>query len=709
MAKLTSKNLFTLVKEEIDGSLQFPGTPRFRQQLERSTDVAPFAMSSGTNTDISAQELVRAVQNILAEALPPKILEGLTVVAEDPISANVIIAAGKGTVQGHVYELDEAMTLPITFDSSTGVYYVVLYQNTIMLEKTADPRMLTLAKIVVPSPGVTNKIRDDRNDGTLDAYIVQYQEYRLYGNANGKFEEETRDLLKDNIGDILAETIVGTITLSENLKITNVTGSLDMDSQSIKIKNSSGQVLAKFNRDGVFFNRDDGVELAKFSTTGARIGNIVIKPNALESANFISGLQGFQIKDSGDTEFNNITVRGTIHARLGSIGGFTITSTKLYGGTIQTGENVAAGQTGVVMDSQGLRGFNSILGQTFNLPTNGDAPTFASGIIRSTIFEINTSAVLRTGSTVGDGTSASAGILINNTGIYGCGANQTFANANLKALVDGTIRVSGTIFSTAGEIGSVTITSTSLSGGLIEGSLIRGATIETSSTAPRVRIDSTGIVFQITSTAGKYGASGSGMLGFKYGSGTKYGAGIMAYLFHSSYPTLTINAERTVADIRLYNRTSNPSGAAKVGDLMCKNGLLYICTTTGTPGTYSSLQYNKTIEIMFDGGGSTLPTGVIGDVEIPYACTITQATLLADQSGSIVIDIWKDTYANYPPTVADTITASAKPTISSATKSQDTTLTGWTTTVSAGDTLRFNIDSVTNIQRVVLSLKVRTT
>lgn len=115
------------------------------------------------------------------------------------------------------------------------------------------------------------------------------------------------------------------------------------------------------------------------------------------------------------------------------------------------------------------------------------------------------------------------------------------------------------------------------------------------------------------------------------------------------------------------------------------------------------------ITFIIDGGGSAITTGVKGDLEIPFACVIQQATLLADQSGSIVIDIWKDTYANYPPTVADTITASAKPTISSATKSQDATLTGWTTSIAAGDTLRFNVDSATTITRVTLSLKVRKT
>jgi hypothetical protein len=115
------------------------------------------------------------------------------------------------------------------------------------------------------------------------------------------------------------------------------------------------------------------------------------------------------------------------------------------------------------------------------------------------------------------------------------------------------------------------------------------------------------------------------------------------------------------------------------------------------------------IEYVLDGGGSVLTTGIKGDVRIPFACTINSVTLLADQAGSIVVDIWKDTFANYPPTVADTITAAAKPTLTAATKSEDTTLTGWTTAIAAGDTLRFNIDSITTCTRVVMILKVTRT
>ena len=109
--------------------------------------------------------------------------------------------------------------------------------------------------------------------------------------------------------------------------------------------------------------------------------------------------------------------------------------------------------------------------------------------------------------------------------------------------------------------------------------------------------------------------------------------------------------------------------------------------------------------ITVDGGGSAITTGVKGYIQVPFACTINSNTVLLDQSGSIVFDVWKDTYTNYPPTVADTITASAKPTVSSATKSTDSTLTGWTTSITAGDILGFNVDSITTATRAHLVIK----
>lgn len=125
--------------------------------------------------------------------------------------------------------------------------------------------------------------------------------------------------------------------------------------------------------------------------------------------------------------------------------------------------------------------------------------------------------------------------------------------------------------------------------------------------------------------------------------------------------------------------------------------------------TWAGLTPTAAFEFVIDGGGAAIATGIKGDLEIPFACTITRATLLGDQSGSIVVDLWADTYANFPPTDADSITAAAPPTISTATKSQDATLTGWTVALAAGSILRFNVDSCTSITRCTVGLTVTRT
>ena len=115
----------------------------------------------------------------------------------------------------------------------------------------------------------------------------------------------------------------------------------------------------------------------------------------------------------------------------------------------------------------------------------------------------------------------------------------------------------------------------------------------------------------------------------------------------------------------------------------------------------------ETINFIIDGGGSEIALGEKGHVVVEYPCRIISVELLADQSGSIVIDIWKDTLANFPPADGDSITAAAVPEIAADDNSLDATLVGWTIDIAAGDILAFNVDSVTDIERVTLSLKVK--
>lgn len=100
----------------------------------------------------------------------------------------------------------------------------------------------------------------------------------------------------------------------------------------------------------------------------------------------------------------------------------------------------------------------------------------------------------------------------------------------------------------------------------------------------------------------------------------------------------------------------------------------------------------------------------INDVSVycPTDGYIERVVVLADSStGSCVIDIWKDVIGSYPPTVGDSICGGNKPTISSGRTYQDATLTGWTRNISAGDVLRFHLDSTATFSTIHVFLAIR--
>jgi len=116
------------------------------------------------------------------------------------------------------------------------------------------------------------------------------------------------------------------------------------------------------------------------------------------------------------------------------------------------------------------------------------------------------------------------------------------------------------------------------------------------------------------------------------------------------------------------------------------------------------------LEFIIDGGGGVIAASEQGHLEVPFDCEIQSVELLADQTGAIKVDIWVDTYANFPPTDADSITGGNEPEITAGNqKYQDTTLTGWTKSLTKGRIMAFNVDSVTTITRVTVTLKVNKT
>lgn len=353
--------------------------------------------------------------------------------------------------------------------------------------------------------------------------------------------------------------------------------------------------------------------------SGQTTANLSMISGYFQSNNFFSGIQGWRIDGAGNIEANNGTFRGTLYASSGLIGGFTITATKLYGGRIQTSENVEVGDSGVVMDTDGIRGYSTLLGQTFNIPTDGSAPTFASGIINSTVFNINESAVLRTSSTVGDGSADSMGILINNAALYLCGPNQTLAQANiiLSAVTgDGYYK---------GAIEASNISGSEISGSNIIGTTITGGLIRTAASGQRLEITADGIALLSGAVTNTYNS-------FDYNDGTKYGTGVLAYVNNvDKVVPFYISTEQTVGDFHFYNRTSTPSGAAEPGDVAVKDEKIIICTTAGTPGTW------KVVPAATPQTGYTTFTNISTD----RTCDANATTVdeLADILGTLIVDL----------------------------------------------------------------------
>jgi hypothetical protein len=109
--------------------------------------------------------------------------------------------------------------------------------------------------------------------------------------------------------------------------------------------------------------------------------------------------------------------------------------------------------------------------------------------------------------------------------------------------------------------------------------------------------------------------------------------------------------------------------------------------------------------VLGDPGGSAITTGTKGYISMPFACTITKWRLLLDQSSTTTLDVWKQTYASYPPTDTQRIAGTDKPSASAATKAESTALTGWTTSVSAGDVLGIEVEANNNAKFAELTIE----
>jgi hypothetical protein len=149
--------------------------------------------------------------------------------------------------------------------------------------------------------------------------------------------------------------------------------------------------------------------------------------------------------------------------------------------------------------------------------------------------------------------------------------------------------------------------------------------------------------------------------------------------------------------------TPGPTGVTGATGATGAQGIQGVTGATGAAGATGIGNVNGSFGVTIDGGGSAVTTGNKGYLIIPYSGTITGWQLIANATGSCILDVWKAATGNIP-TVTNTITGTEKPTLSAQQINTDLALTSWTTSVVQNDVVAFNVDSATTVSRVNLSI-----
>lgn len=117
-------------------------------------------------------------------------------------------------------------------------------------------------------------------------------------------------------------------------------------------------------------------------------------------------------------------------------------------------------------------------------------------------------------------------------------------------------------------------------------------------------------------------------------------------------------------------------------------------------------QNYRDISVVFDGGGSALSGTTTRCREVSFGGTINQYTAVADVSGSATITIKTAPYSSYTGPASASDISNGGEVLSSAAKMQDSTLTGWTSSLNAGSVVCGVLSSPSTISWLQVTLRV---
>lgn len=106
--------------------------------------------------------------------------------------------------------------------------------------------------------------------------------------------------------------------------------------------------------------------------------------------------------------------------------------------------------------------------------------------------------------------------------------------------------------------------------------------------------------------------------------------------------------------------------------------------------------------------GGDIRSGFKGYKTVPFDGIIVGYSLIADRAGSIVFDIYRSTYAAFPPQQKDTLISLAafRPSLVNEQLKLDQVLFGWQTVLTRGEMLGIDVLSASGISSVTLTLLI---
>jgi len=220
------------------------------------------------------------------------------------------------------------------------------------------------------------------------------------------------------------------------------------------------------------------------------------------------------------------------------------------------------------------------------------------------------------------------------------------------------------------------------------------------------------------------GSNVTGAVSFATTANAVAGANVSGTVANATYATTagtaySVSAANITGTVNLANYATNAnavalanvSGAGNIASINLSGNSSQVLYGNGAFAAAPSgglTTFTRSSTWQSSSGAVTVPA-----VDVPIymrsACTLIEATILTQGgTGSCVVDIWKTPIGTYPPTSANSICGGNYPSITSGTTLVKTSLAGWTTAVSAGDTIMFHLTSSSTFTYITIQLTFST-